>query len=84
MAFFALPTSKLMFCSLGSVQEGHFGKLEHSSLTESNRRKHAFAIIKTKVQDLTLTSGVSLRHQQLMHRTPSQLPHGVGMCCHSS
>lgn len=51
--FFALPASRLTYCSLFSVQEGHFGKLEHSSLMGRNRRKGTFVIIKTNVQNLT-------------------------------
>ena len=67
--FFALPTSRLTFCSLVSVQEGHFGKLEHSSLTESNRRKGIFAIIKTNVQNLTAEFDLRRKCQMLAFNT---------------
>lgn len=68
-SFFALPTSRLTFCSLVSVQEDHFGKLEHGSLTESNRRKGTYAIIKTNRQNLTAEFDIRRKCQMLAFNT---------------
>lgn len=68
-SFFALPTSRLTFCSLVSVQEDHFGKLEHGSLTESNRRKGTYAIIKTNTQNLTAEFDIKRKCQMLAFHT---------------
>lgn len=80
--FFALPTSRLTFGSLVSVQEGHLGKLEHSSLAKSNRRKGIFAIIKTNLQNLTAEFDLRRKSQMLTSNTwepqPAS-PHCLGM-----
>lgn len=68
-SFFALPTSRPTFFSLVSVQEDHFGKHEHSSLTESNRRKGTYAIIKTNTQNLTAEFDIRRKCQMLAFNT---------------
>lgn len=73
-SFFALPASRLTFCSLVSVQEDHFGKLEHGSLTESNRRKGTYAIIKTNTQNLTAEFDIRRKCQMLAFNTWESQP----------
>lgn len=68
-SFFALPTSRLTFCSLVSVQEDHFGKLEHGSFTESNRRKGTYAIYKTNRQNLAAEFDIRRKCQMLAFNT---------------
>lgn len=68
-SFFALSASRLTFCSLVSVQERHFGKLEHSSLTESSRKKGTFAVIKTNVQNLTAEFNLRIKCQIVAFNT---------------